>query len=273
LRVFSSNKELLKSINNQGLIGLVPTMGSLHDGHLSLVKKALKNNDQVIVSIYINPTQFNNKEDLKAYPRNIDKDLEKLRDFKKIIVYTPSDNDIYSKMTSKDYDFDELDKVMEGKYRPGHFNGVATVVEKLFTIFKPNNAYFGEKDFQQLQIIKALVKKLKLSVNIIGCETIRDRGGLALSSRNNLMSKEEKANAKEINKLLFKAKKMFSSYSVEEIRERVKEELNSLKYCELEYFEIDDLGRYSKFLAEDGKRIFIACWIGKTRLIDNIPIK
>ena len=209
MRVFSSNKELLKSINNQGLIGLVPTMGSLHDGHLSLVKKALKNNDQVIVSIYINPTQFNNKEDLKAYPRNIDKDLEKLRDFKEIIVYTPSDNDIYSKMTSKDYDFDELDKVMEGKYRPGHFNGVATVVEKLFTILKPNNAYFGEKDFQQLQIIKALVKKLKLSVNIIGCETIRDRGGLALSSRNNLMSKEEKANAKEINKLLFKAKKCF----------------------------------------------------------------
>ena len=176
-------------------------------------------------------------------------------------------------MTSKDYDFDELDKVMEGKYRPGHFNGVATVVEKLFTILKPNNAYFGEKDFQQLQIIKALVKKLKLSVNIIGCETIRDRGGLALSSRNNLMSKEEKANAKEINKLLFKAKKMFSSYSVEEIRQRVKEELNSLKYCNLEYFEIDDLGKYSKFLTEDGKRIFIACWIGKTRLIDNIPIK
>ena len=123
MRVFSSNKELLKSINNQGLIGLVPTMGSLHDGHLSLVKKALKNNDQVIVSIYINPTQFNNKEDLKAYPRNIDKDLEKLRDFKEIIVYTPSDNDIYSKMTSKDYDFDELDKVSKKMF----FNNLSKI--------------------------------------------------------------------------------------------------------------------------------------------------
>ena len=272
MRVFSSNKELLKSINNQGLIGIVPTMGSLHDGHLSLVKKALNDNDQVIVSIYINPTQFNNKEDLKAYPRNIDKDLEKLRDFKNIIVYTPSDNDVYSKMTSKDYDFDELGKVMEGKYRTGHFNGVATIVDKLFTMFKPNNAYFGEKDFQQLLIIKALVKKLKLGINIIGGETIRDKFGLALSSRNNLMSKEEKGDAREINKLLYKAKKMYLIYSVEEIREKVKEELDSLKCCKLEYFEIDDLGRYSKFLVEDGRRIFIACWIGKTRLIDNIPI-
>ena len=160
MRVFSSNKELLKSINNHGLIGIVPTMGSLHDGHLSLVRRALNNNDQVIVSIYVNPTQFNNKEDLKAYPRNIDKDLEKLRDFKDIIVYTPSDNDIYSKISSKDYDFDELGKVMEGKYRPDHFNGVATIVEKIFKMFKPNNAYFGEKDFQQLSIIKTMVKKL-----------------------------------------------------------------------------------------------------------------
>ena len=212
MRVFSCNKELLKSINNQGLIGIVPTMGSLHDGHLSLVKKALNDNDQVIVSIYINPTQFNNKEDLKAYPRNIDKDLEKLRDFKDIIVYTPSDNDVYSEMTSKDYDFDELGKVMEGKYRTGHFNGVATIVEKLFKMFKPNNAYFGEKDFQQLLIIKALVKKLKLTINIIGGETIRDKFGLALSSRNNLMSKEEKGDAREINKLLYKAKKMYLIY-------------------------------------------------------------
>ena len=130
----------------------------------------------------------------------------------------------------------------------------------------------GDKDFQQLQIIKALVKKLKLRVKIIGCETIRDKFGLALSSRNNLMSKEENGDAREINKLLFKAKKMYTSYSVEEIREKVKEKLNSLKCCKLEYFEIDDLGRYSKFLVEDGKRIFIACWIGKTRLIDNIPI-
>ena len=239
---------------------------------VSAILKICNDNNQEIVSIYINPTQFNNKEDLKAYPRNIDKDLEKLRGFKDIIVYNPSDNDVYDKMTSKDYDFDELGKVMEGKYRPGHFNGVATIVQKLFTMFKPNNAYFGEKDFQQLLIIKALVKKLKLRIKIIGCETIRDKFGLALSSRNNLMSKEEKGDAREINKLLFKAKKMYISYSVEEIREKVKEKLNSLNCCKLEYFEIDDLGRYSKFLVEDGKRIFIACWIGKTRLIDNIPI-
>ncbi len=222
MRVFSSNRELLKSINNQSLIGIVPTMGSLHDGHLSLVKKALNDNDQVIVSIYINPTQFNNKEDLTAYPRNIDEDLEKLRDFKDIIVYTPSDDDVYNKMTSKDYDFDELGKVMEGKYRPGHFNGVATIVEKLFKMFKPNNAYFGEKDFQQLQIIKALVKKLKLRVKIIGCETIRDKFGLALSSRNNLMSKEENGDAREINKLLFKAKKCTQVILLKRLERRLK---------------------------------------------------
>ena len=248
-------------------------MGSLHEGHIYLINRAINDNEQVIVTIYVNPTQFNNKSDLTKYPRNLKKDLRKLECFKNIFVYTPSDNDLYKEIVSKNYDLDDLDNVLEGKFRPGHFNGVATIVEKLFNLFTPNNAYFGEKDYQQLTIIKLMVKKLKLNVNIIGCETIRDRGGLALSSRNNLMSKEEKANAKEINKLLFKAKKMFSSYSVEEIRERVKEELNSLKYCELEYFEIDDLGRYSKFLAEDGKRIFIACWIGKTRLIDNIPIK
>ena len=273
MRVFSSNKELLKSINNHGLIGLVPTMGSLHDGHLSLVKRGLNNNDQVIVSIYINPTQFNNKEDLKAYPRNINKDLEKLRDFKDIIVYIPSDNDVYSRMTSKDYDFDELGKIMEGKYRPGHFNGVATIVEKLFKMFKPNNAYFGEKDFQQLSIIKTMVKKLGIKVNVISCETIREADGLAMSSRNEHMTKGERLIAGKINKFLIKAKEIYKNKKIDKIPVSMIDEINNLKNCKLEYFEIDNLSKYSSSLIDEGDRVFIACWIGKTRIIDNIKLK
>ena len=271
MRVFSSNKELLKSINNHGLIGIVPTMGSLHDGHLSLVRRALNNNDQVIVSIYVNPTQFNNKEDLKAYPRNIDKDLEKLRDFKDLIVYTPSDNDVYSKMTSKDYDFDELDKVMEGKYRPDHFNGVATIVEKIFKMFKPNNAYFGEKDFQQLTIIKTMVKKLNLNINIVACETVREIDGLAMSSRNSHMSKEERQNAGMITNIMIKAREIYNKTEV--IPNSLKKEIDNLKNCRLEYFEIENLSKYSGCIEDEGNRIFIAFWVGKTRIIDNITLK
>ena len=160
MRVFSSHKELLKSVDSNKIVGLVPTMGSLHKGHLSLVKRAVSENEQVVVTIYVNPTQFNDINDLKKYPRNLESDIDKLRDYKNIFIYSPTDRDLYQEVISKNYDLDNLDKILEGKYRPGHFNGVATIVEKLFTIFNPNNAYFGEKDFQQLSIIKTMVKKL-----------------------------------------------------------------------------------------------------------------
>jgi len=211
LRAYFSHKELIKSIKNKQSVGLVPTMGSLHEGHLSLVKRADSENKEVIVSIYVNPTQFNDKEDLKKYPRNIEQDLEKLQGFDNVIVYTPNDTDLYKENEkSKQYDFGNFINLMEGKYRPGHFDGVATIVEKLFKIFTPSNAYFGEKDFQQLLLIKTLTEQLNISTKVIGCETIRESDGLAMSSRNSLLSKNERESASEIIKLLLKAKEMYS---------------------------------------------------------------
>ena len=184
-------------------------MGSLHDGHLHLIRRAIIENQQTIISIYVNPTQFNNKYDLIQYPRNLEEDLRKLKDFKNIFIYAPSDNDLYEDVISKSFDFDDLDKILEGKYRPGHFKGVATIVEKLFNLFNPNNAYFGEKDFQQLSIVKLMTKKLNLNVNVIACKTIREADGLAMSSRNKLMTKEERFYAGEISKLMIEAKQMY----------------------------------------------------------------
>ena len=276
MRVFSSHKELLKSIDSNKLVGLVPTMGSLHDGHLHLIRRAIIENQQTIISIYVNPTQFNNKYDLIQYPRNLEEDLRKLKDFKNIFIYAPSDNDLYEDVISKSFDFDDLDKILEGKYRPGHFNGVATIVEKLFNLFNPNNAYFGEKDFQQLSIVKLMTKKLNLNVNVIACETIREADGLAMSSRNKLMTKEERFYAGEISKLMIEAKQMYlknKNENIENIYDVVKNEFNKLKQCKLEYFEIENLSKYSSSIEDEGYRIFVACWIGRIRIIDNIALK
>jgi len=271
--VFSSHKELLKSIDSNKLVGLVPTMGSLHKGHLSLVERALSENEQVIVTIYVNPTQFNDISDLKKYPRNLESDIDKLRDYKNIFIYSPTDKDLYQEVVSKNYDLDNLDKILEGKYRPGHFNGVATIVEKLFDIFNPNNAYFGEKDFQQLSIIKTMVKKLSISVNIISCETVREADGLAMSSRNKNMTTEERLIAGEINKFMIKVKEIYKNKKIDKVPISIIDELNSLKNCKLEYFEIDNLSKHSSSLTDEGDRIFIACWVGKTRIIDNLALK
>ena len=276
MRVFSSHKELLKSIDSNKQVGLVPTMGSLHDGHLHLIRRAIIENQQTIISIYVNPTQFNNKYDLIQYPRNLEEDLRKLKDFKNIFIYAPSDNDLYEDVISKSFDFDDLDKILEGKYRPGHFNGVATIVEKLFNLFNPNNAYFGEKDFQQLSIVKLMTKKLNLNVNVIACKTIREADGLAMSSRNKLMTKEERFYAGEISKLMIEAKQMYlknKNENIENIYDVVKNEFNKLKHCKLEYFEVENLSKYSSSIEDEGYRIFVACWIGRIRIIDNIALK
>tara|TARA_B100000902_G_C27309763_1_gene917647 strand:+ start:1217 stop:2047 length:831 start_codon:yes stop_codon:yes gene_type:complete len=276
LRVFSTHKELLKSIDSNKLVGLVPTMGSLHDGHLHLIRRAIIENQQTIISIYVNPTQFNNKYDLIQYPRNLEEDLIKLKDFKNIFIYAPSDNDVYEDVISKSFDFDDLDKILEGKYRPGHFKGVATIVEKLFNLFNPNNAYFGEKDFQQLSIVKLMTKKLNLNVNVIACKTIREADGLAMSSRNKLMTKEERFYAGEISKLMIKAKQIYlknKNENIKNIYDVVKNEFNKLKHCKLEYFEVENLSKYSSSIEDEGYRIFVACWIGKIRIIDNIALK
>ena len=273
MRVFSSHKELIKSIDSTKLVGLVPTMGSLHEGHIYLINKAINDNEQVIVTIYVNPTQFNNKSDLTKYPRNLKKDLKKLECFESIFVYTPSDNDLYKEIVSKNYDLDDLDKVLEGKFRPGHFNGVATIVEKLFNLFTPNNAYFGEKDYQQLTIIKLMVEKLKLNVNIVPCDTVREPDGLAMSSRNKLMNKEERLYAGKIHSLMIKAKEMYLDNKIDNIENILKNELNNLKHCRVEYIKIDNLSKYSDCIKDGGYRLFIACWIGKTRIIDNILLR
>ena len=276
MRVFSSHKELLKSIDSNKQVGLVPTMGSLHDGHLHLIRRAMIENQQTIVSIYVNPTQFNNEYDLTQYPRNLEDDVRKLKDFKNIFIYAPSDNDLYKDIISKSFDFDDLDKILEGKYRPGHFKGVATIVEKLFNLFNPNNAYFGEKDFQQLSIVKLMTKKLNLNVNVIACKTIREADGLAMSSRNKLMTKEERFYAGEISKLMIEAKQMYlknKNENIENIYDVVKNEFNKLKQCKLEYFEIENLSKYSSSIEDEGYRIFVACWIGRIRIIDNIALK
>ena len=271
--MFSSHKELLKSLDSSKLVGLVPTMGSLHKGHLSLIKKAVSENEQVVVTIYVNPTQFNDINDLKKYPRNLESDIHKLRNYKNIFIYSPTDKDLYQEVVSKNYDLDNLDKILEGKFRPGHFSGVATIVEKMFDLFNPDNAYYGEKDFQQLSIIKTMVKKLGIKVNIISCETIREADGLAMSSRNKNMTKGERLIAGKINKFLIKAKEIYKNKKIDKIPVSMIDELNNLKNCKLEYFEIDNLSKYSSSLMDEGDRIFIACWIGKTRIIDNIPLK
>ena len=273
MRVFSSHKELIKSIDSTKLVGLVPTMGSLHEGHIYLINRAINDNEQVIVTIYVNPTQFNNKSDLNKYPRNLKKDLRKLECFESIFVYTPSDNDLYKEVVSKNYDLDDLDKVLEGKFRPGHFNGVATIVEKLFNLFTPNNAYFGEKDYQQLTIIKLMVEKLKLNVNIVPCDTVREPDGLAMSSRNKLMNKEERLYAGKIHSLMIKAKEIYLDNKIDNIENILKNELNNLKHCKVEYIKIDNLSKYSDCLKDEGYRLFVACWIGKTRIIDNILLR
>ena len=272
LRVFTSHKELNKSIANPESIGLVPTMGSLHEGHISIIKKALNENEIVIVSIYVNPTQFNQREDFENYPRDVNSDIDKLKVFDRLLIYIPDDNEIYQKTESKIYDFEGFENILEGEFRPGHFYGVATVVEKLFRLLNPTSAYFGEKDFQQLLLIKILIKKLSLNIKIVGCETIRDQDGLAMSSRNKLLSEKERSIAANIPKILNFAKKEFSSLSPDNLKRKVEEKFKDLDGCELEYFEIIDLSKKSIYLKESLKRIFISVWVGKIRLIDNISI-
>ena len=274
MRAYSSHKELLKSIEQGLCIGLVPTMGTLHEGHMSLIENACSENDKVIVSIYVNPTQFNDKADLKKYPRNIKEDLKKLDRFENIIVYTPENNDLYKKNEdSKQYDFGDFTSLMEGKFRPGHFNGVATIIEKLFKIFTPNNAYFGEKDFQQLLLIKTLTEQLDINTKVVGCKTIREADGLAMSSRNKLMSNNEREVAKEIIKLLLRAKEMYPEFEFYQIRKEIENRSKSINNFKLEYFEIMNLAEFSNISKKNHEtRAFIACKIGKIRLIDNIKL-
>ena len=274
MRAYSSYKDINKLVDKFDSVGLVPTMGSLHEGHLSLIRRALSENEKVIVSIYVNPLQFNNISDLKEYPRDIKNDLIKLKALSDILVYIPNDNDIYQKdEMKKKYNFGQLTKIMEGKMRPGHFDGVATVVEKLLRMFNPTNAYFGEKDFQQLILIKALVKEQELKVNIVGCGTIREDDGLAMSSRNKLLNNVERKSAGNIIRLLKKARQLYRSSTIEETKINILKDALMIENFNLEYFEILDISELSDFLNEEKEiRAFIACKVGNIRLIDNLTI-
>jgi len=271
------NKHLQSQLKENFTIGFVPTMGALHQGHLSLLMKSLENNSITVISIFVNPTQFNNPEDLKKYPRTLESDVEKIKTISnKIIVYAPSVEDIYEGNTkSEHYNFDGLENQMEGKFRPGHFDGVGTVVKRLFEIVKPTNAYFGEKDFQQLQIVKKLVEKEKISVKIIGCPIFREENGLAMSSRNERLSKEERNKAAIIYKTINQAKALFGTKSAKEVTEFVTKTFLNHPEFELEYFEIANQDTLLTCIRKNKNkkyRAFIAVFVNKIRLIDTISL-
>lgn len=279
-----NNRESLKGYINaqkeQGKsIGFAPTMGALHSGHLSLYEHARKDNDIVISSIFVNPTQFNNPEDLEKYPRTIDKDIDLLKEHGFVdAVYIPTINDIYPNgAQSKQYDFGGLESEMEGKFRPGHFDGVGTVVEELLRQVQPNRAYFGEKDFQQLAIIKKLIEITGLPVEIYGIPIVREENGLALSSRNQRLSPERREEAKLIYETLTKANEDFKAgKNPSEIRRAVAQTFDNIKDYTLEYISIADeetLREAHEFLPSKSYRAFIVVVVDGVRLIDNLHLK
>lgn len=268
----------LKSVSGEnGTIGFVPTMGALHQGHLSLLEQSLQNNDTTVISIFVNPTQFNNPEDLAKYPRTLDTDIAKIEKLNpNIIVFAPSVDDIYEGNTvSAAFDFDGLENQMEGRFRPGHFDGVGTIVKRLFEIVNPTNAYFGEKDFQQLQVVKKMVEKAKMPVNVVGCPIFREPNGLAMSSRNERLSQKERADAAVIYQTLQTAKKRFGTENVQNTIDFVTQTFDEIRGFELEYFEIADEATLKPISEKvDGQkyRAFIAVFVNKIRLIDTISL-
>ena len=282
MRVFNKNQSLsdfLESLSTQNFsVGFVPTMGALHNGHLSLIKQAIDENDHVIVSIYINPTQFDDKHDLDKYPYNLEEDIKILKTIKndKLSLFTPSNFEIYGKNISKEnFNFEGLDQHMEGKFRPGHFAGVATVVRKLLEVVRPNKAYFGEKDYQQLLIVNKLAELLKFPISIIGCPISRDENGLALSSRNSRLSMDDRLYASIIYKTLLLAKDQLLTTEIANIKASVQEFFLNDPKMELEYFEIveaDNLESTSKINKNTKYRALIAVHISNVRLIDNIAL-
>ena len=281
MEIFKTKKTLLDYIERQKemgkKVGFAPTMGALHDGHISLYEAARKENDLVISSIFVNPTQFNNASDLEKYPRTIEKDIEILEKSALVdAVYIPEVTDIYPEgLKSKEYNFDGLENEMEGKFRPGHFNGVGTVVEELFRQVKPDNAYFGDKDYQQLAIIKKLVEKLNLAIKIHGVPIYREKNGLAMSSRNKRLDHEQCEAAKVIYETLVKVNDWFRIITVSEIYQRVKDIFENQRGMVLEYFEIADettLKETDFFYKDRSYRAFIVVFVGDVRLIDNLHL-
>jgi len=279
--IFNRQEDLknhLKSVAKENTtIGFVPTMGALHQGHLSLIEKSLGENQVTVVSIFVNPTQFNNAEDLEKYPRTLEKDTQKIENVsKEVLVFAPSVEDIYNGNTvSASFNFDGLENQMEGEHRPGHFDGVGTIVKRLFEIVHPTNAYFGEKDFQQLQIVKKMVEKHQMPVNVIGCPIFREQNGLAMSSRNERLSAQQREDASLIYKTLKTAKEKFGTESAKEVTSWVESVFKKNPEFKLEYFQIADEDQLLPIQEKDNSkkyRAFIAVFINSIRLIDNISL-
>jgi len=277
MKILNTIKEIrgyLNEIRSKGLsIGFVPTMGALHEGHLSLIREAKKENDFVVCSIFVNPVQFNNEADLEKYPHEIESDIKKLKNEKCDLLFHPSVEEMYPEPDNTKFDFGDLDKVMEGKFRPGHFNGVAVVVKKLFEIIEPKRAYFGLKDYQQLVIIHKLTKDYNLSVEIVPCAIIREENGLAMSSRNELLSESEKKQASLIYSTLKRVKIQSGFATISELKESAFSQFKKSKTMKLEYFEIVDLYSLKPLRTWAESNNIIACiavYVGKVRLIDNI---
>ena len=262
--------------HNSGLkVGFVPTMGALHEGHISLINRAKKENDIVVCSVFVNPIQFNNPTDLEKYPRTPELDIEKLKNAGCDAVFMPSVEEMYPEKVEDHYDFGDLERVMEGACRPGHFNGVAIVVRKLFEIVNPDKAYFGEKDFQQLAIIKKMVCNLNMGLEIVPCPIIRENDGLAMSSRNVRLNEEERAIAPKIFATLNDAVSKKDSMSPAEMREYALAKYAEIKEFDVEYVEITDeinLQSINNWDECEHARIFVALQLGPVRLIDNVRI-
>ena len=257
-------------------IGFVPTMGALHEGHASLVRRAVAENEIVVVSVFVNPTQFNDKNDLLKYPRTLEADCELLEKEGTAYVFAPSVEEIYPEPDTRQFSYAPLDTVMEGKFRPGHFNGVCQVVSKLFMMVEPDVAYFGEKDFQQLAIIREMVKQMNFPLQIVGCPIVREADGLALSSRNARLSDEQRKQALEISQTLFKSQEYAASHTLAETQKFVEESIAAAEGLELEYFEIVDGMTLQKIASWEDTDYVVGCitvFCGEVRLIDNIKYK
>ena len=281
MQVFREKAPLLQAVQelkSEGKrVGMVPTMGALHEGHLSLVANAYKETDQVVVSIFVNPTQFDNPDDLEKYPRNLDRDIELLLSrFPDIWIFSPTASELYgNSIASQNFDFGGLESVMEGQFRTGHFDGVGTVVKHLFEAVQPDVAFFGEKDFQQLQIVRKLIEITKLPVEIVGCPILREENGLARSSRNERLSSQNRQKAGFIYDTLRKAQNLFGTESADYVTDWVKQQFKEQKELELEYFEIAEtqtLKKASQKEKEKQYRAFIAVYADDVRLIDNIAL-
>jgi pantoate--beta-alanine ligase len=277
MKVIRSIQELNDTLNplriqgNQ--IGFVPTMGALHEGHLSLVSVCVQQNDISVVSIYVNPTQFNNRNDLINYPRDLEKDSKFLKPAGCDYIFAPEDQEMYPEEDNRRFDFGLLGSVMEGKHRPGHFNGVAQIVTKLFDAVKPDRAYFGQKDFQQLAIVRSLVKKSGYNIVITACPIIREKDGLAMSSRNLLLTPEQRAIAPGIYKALMEGKGLIFSKSPVEIEEIIISTINSNPLLKVEYCQVvnpESLQPLRELIPGKPGIICIAVFAGNIRLIDNV---